>query len=200
MDQREQNLRLKEAFERGITYKTYSELLQQYARQGKTSGEQKESYVGYTKLAAARQRRWEKTYSPEVNFIDAIYDCKVKGEQWLVFTETWCGDAAHALPFFNEWAIATKIPMRIVFRDEHPELMDQFLTDGGRSIPKWIRLNDHFEAVSNWGPRPSELTDHYKQWKADTDFDKSEWSLFAQDWYNKNKGRALENDIFDLMR
>ena len=90
--------------------------------------------------------------------------------------------------------------MRIVFRDEHPELMDQFLTDGGRSIPKWIRLNDHFEAVSNWGPRPSELKDHYKQWKADADFDKSEWSLFAQDWYNKNKGRALENDIFDLMR
>jgi len=118
----------------------------------------------------------------------------------LVFTETWCGDAAHALPFFNEWAIATKIPLRIVFRDEHPELMDQFLTDGGRSIPKWVRLNDHFEAVTNWGPRPSELTEHYKEWKAEPDFDKSEWSLFAQDWYNKNKGRALENDIFDLMR
>lgn len=145
MDQREQNLRLKEAFERGITYKSYSELLQQYARKGKTSGEQKASFIEYTKLAAARQRRWEKTYRPEVNFIDAIYDCKVKGEQWLVFTETWCGDAAHALPFFNEWAIATKIPLRIVFRDEHPELMDQFLTDGGRSIPKWVRLNDHFK-------------------------------------------------------
>ena len=55
MDQREQNLRLKEAFEHGITYKSYSELVQQYARQGKTSGEQKEYYVGYTKLAAARQ-------------------------------------------------------------------------------------------------------------------------------------------------
>ena len=78
--------------------------------------------------------------------------------------------------------------------------MDQFLTDGSRYIQKWVRLNDHFEAVTNWGPRPSELTEHYKQWKAEPDFDKSEWSLFAQDWYNKNKGRALENDIFDLMR
>ena len=108
---------LKKLFERCITYKSYSELLQQYARKGKTSGEQKASFIEYTKLAAARQRRWEKTYRPEVNFIDAIYDCKVKGEQWLVFTETWCGDAAHALPFFNEWAIATKIPLRLVFRD-----------------------------------------------------------------------------------
>ena len=199
MDQREQNSALEAAFSKGITYGAYNQMLQMYAQQGRTSGEQKPSYIEYTKLSAARQRRWDKTYSAEVDFIDALGQRKIRGERWLVFSETWCGDAAHALPLLSAWATAVGISLRIVFRDQHPELMDQFSINGARSIPRLIRMTDEFDVRGMWGPRPSGLTHQYDQWKADPNFDRAAWARHAQEWYNKDKGRNLENDILDMM-
>ena len=77
--------------------------------------------------------------------------------QLLVLTEAWCGDAAQSIPLHNHMAEATdNLDLRLVLRDEHPELMDHFLTDRGRSIPKVIILDaDTQEVLGSWGPRPA---------------------------------------------
>lgn len=183
----------------GMTYDQYSELNKAYAKQGKTSGEQKESYVGYTKLGAARLRRWEKLYKSEQEYLDEITSLVSPGEQWLVFSETWCGDAAHMLPFVHQWSKHAKVPLRIIMRDEHPTLMDEFLTNGGRSIPKLVRISADGMVLGTYGPRPSALVAHLAEWKSKAYFDYKEWTLFAQDWYNQDKGKSIESDFIELL-
>lgn len=59
-----------------------------------------------------------------------------------MITEGWCGDAAQILPFINKISeLNEKIELKLVLRDQHPEVMDEFLTDGSRSIPKVVVLN-----------------------------------------------------------
>ena len=190
---------LNSILEIGMTYDQYSELNKAYAKQGKTSGEQKESYVGYTKLGAARLRRWEKLYKSEQEYLDEITSLVSPGEQWLVFSETWCGDAAHMLPFVHQWSKHAKVPLRIIMRDEHPTLMDEFLTNGGRSIPKLVRISADGMVLGTYGPRPSALVAHLADWKSKASFDYKEWTLFAQDWYNQDKGKSIESDFIELL-
>ena len=192
-----QNLRnaLAAAMQEGMTYNEYSAFNKQLAKEGKTTGPQKEAYVNYTKLGAARMKRWEKLYTPSEAFLHVLATQVQEGEQWLVFSEPWCGDASHNLPFIAKWAEALGIELRVILRDENLELMDEFLTGGGRSIPKLVRLNPNFDVLSTWGPRPEPLTAHYTKWRANPEFDYKEWILFAQDWYNNDKGQSLEGEF-----
>lgn len=190
---------LRTVFTEGQTYQEYSTLNKEMAKEGRTSGPDKPAYVEYTKLSAARMKRWEKVYKPEQQTLDSIKEAVGAGEKWLVFSETWCGDAAHNLPFLSKWADYAGVDMRIVFRDEHPELMDEFLTNGGKSIPKLVRMDENFEVLGTWGPRPTPLMEEYARWKAQPEFDYKEWTLFAQDWYNKDKGASLQADILELL-
>ena len=182
----------------GQTYEQYSSMNKAMAKEGTTTGPQKPSYVEYTKLSAARMRRWEKIYKPAQSLLDNIAARTSENEQWLVFSETWCGDAAHNLPFIATWAEHAGVELRIILRDENTELMEEFLTNGGRSIPKLVRLNENFDVLGTWGPRPTPLMEQYAKWKAEPEFDYKEWTLFAQDWYNKDKGASLEADFTAL--
>ena len=187
------------AFSSGQTYEQYFAMNTKMAKEGRTTGVQKPSYIEYTKLSAARMRRWNKVYKPDASFLDTIKSKAQPGEKWLVFSETWCGDAAHNLPFIAKWASHAEIDLRIILRDEHPDLMDEFLTNGGRSIPKFVRLNHEFTVLGSWGPRPSLLMEAHAEWKNRPEFNYKEWVLFAQDWYNKDKGAVIENDFEALM-
>jgi len=195
MDPDQRKKLLIKAMAEGMSYTEYVALNKQLAKEGKTTGPQKESYVNYTKLGAARMKRWEKVYTPAEEFVQALATRVQKGEQWLVFSETWCGDAAHNLPFIAKWATVLDIDLRVILRDENLELMKLFLTNGARSIPKLVRLNKNFDILNTWGPRPAPLAEHYNAWSVKEDFNKSDWVLFAQDWYNTDKGRSLEAEF-----
>ena len=78
----------------------------------------------------------EQTHLKDVDELQKAYDKKLI---WLVISEGWCGDAAHSLPVMNKMAeLNPNIEMRVVLRDQHETLMNQFLTNGGKSIPKLI--------------------------------------------------------------
>jgi hypothetical protein len=190
---------LESAFENGLSYAEYSALNKQYAKEGRTTGPQKEAYIEYTKLSAARMRRWEKVYKPHPDFCDFLDGLSLVGDKWLVFSETWCGDAAHNLPFITHWAERVGAQMRIIMRDENLPLMDEFLTGGGRSIPKLVRMDAQYNVLGSWGPRPTPLMKHYAVWKLEPEFDYKEWVLFAQEWYNSDKGQSLEEDFKALL-
>jgi len=56
---------------------------------------------------------------------------RIQPIQLLTITETWCGDAAPALPFINQLAFHLDWPEpRVIWRDEHPELIDTYNTHG----------------------------------------------------------------------
>jgi Thioredoxin len=79
-------------------------------------------------------------------------------QTWLTISEGWCGDASQVVPVIEQIAAANpNITHQLIFRDEHVDVMDAFLTDGGRSIPKTIILDANGKVLNAWGPRPSGL-------------------------------------------
>jgi hypothetical protein len=76
----------------------------------------------------------------------------------LVLAEDWCGDASNTIPVLAKLTDqASGVELRIIRRDEHPEVMDQYLTNGTRSIPIVILLDRDFRELGHWGPRPRVL-------------------------------------------
>ena len=78
----------------------------------------------------------------------------------LVIAEDWCGDASNTIPILAKWAARTPgLELRIIKRDEHPLVMDRYLTSGARAIPIVIVLDGANRELGHWGPRPEELQD-----------------------------------------
>ncbi len=76
----------------------------------------------------------------------------------LVLAEDWCGDASNTVPVLAKLTDLTPgLELRILRRDEHPEVMDRYLTNGSRSIPVVIVLDGGFQELGHWGPRPRML-------------------------------------------
>jgi len=83
----------------------------------------------------------------------------LKGKQpkILTITEDWCGDAMLNNPIIRRVAEEAGLDMRAVLRDADTELIDRYLTNGGRAIPVYILLDDAGQVVGKWGPRAPEL-------------------------------------------
>ncbi|CAN5232291.1 thioredoxin family protein [soil metagenome] len=153
----------------------------------------------YINLNQRRMYRVEKTFEISAELAAQIKNGKHK-IYWLVLTEHWCGDASQLLPFFNAIAEMSegKIELKLVYRDQHPELMDAYLTNGTRSIPKLIQLDEHYTVTAFWGPRPSvaqQLVKHLKSNPATAATYANELHL----WYAKDKQKSLESEIAKLI-
>lgn len=184
-----------------LTYNEYRILVDELAKQGKTTGaEQKESLIEYTRLNSRRMKRWDKTIKlPEWGFeILKKFD---KPVLWIVLTESWCGDAAPSIPVMNKLAEASpNITLKLVLRDENPDLMNLFLTNGSMSIPKLIMVDLQTNQVLNtWGPRPSKATELVESYKAEHGELSPEFKQDLQLWYNKDKGENILQDLLSLL-
>lgn len=192
---------VQEYIEKAMDYPRYSELVRQLAKIGKSTGpNQSEAMANYTKLGDRRMARWDKTFKiPE----DIQQKLKTHDKElvFLALTESWCGDAAASLPIINKVAEASpNIALKVVLRDESLDLMDAFLTNGARSIPKVIVLDKaNNEIVGEWGPRPSIATQMVEGCKKEHGKLTDEFKQELQVWYNKNKGQNILEDLLKLL-
>lgn len=76
---------------------------------------------------------------------------------FLVITEDWCGDAMVINPVIRKLSEASNIEMNVALRDEDTDLIDRYLTKGGRAIPIVIIFNPLGEVIGKWGPRAPEV-------------------------------------------
>ena len=192
---------IEESTKNSISYLQYRELVEQLVALESTTGDSKtEELANYTMLNDRRMKRWDKTVkvSPEHQ---AIIESVNKPSTWILITESWCGDAAHIVPVINKVAeLNSNIDLRIVLRDEHPELMDAFLTNGGRAIPKLIMVDNETNEVKNtFGPRPSQATQMVIDYKTEHGILTPEFKEDLQRWYNKNKGQNVIEDLVNLL-
>jgi hypothetical protein len=153
----------------------------------------------YINLNQRRMHRVEKTYTPSVEIITQVKSLKHR-VYWLVLTEHWCGDASQSLPVLNRLAQLSegKIEMKLVYRDQEDALMKVYLTNGTRSIPKLIQLDEHLNVTGIWGPRPNPAQKLVKELKANP----ATASTYANDlhlWYAKDKQQHLEKEIALLL-
>ncbi|MGX9136124.1 thioredoxin family protein [Rummeliibacillus sp. JY-2-4R] len=91
------------------------------------------------------------------NFLSLLNE---KKPHVLVITEDWCGDAMMNNAIMRRIGEEADLEVRTVFRDQNLELMDQYLTNGGRSIPVYIFLNEQGEVIGKWGPRAPQLQEY----------------------------------------
>ena len=93
------------------------------------------------------------------------------------------------------------IQLRLVFRDENLDLIDQYLTNGGRSIPKLLVIdNQTFKVEAEWGPRPAYIQNWFVEQKEKPGFDKSTSMENIHLWYAKNRQREIQNEIVAIMQ
>src|SRR6476659_2499455 len=78
----------------------------------------------------------------------------------LVLADDWCGDVIDNLPILGRLAAESgKLNLRIFLRDQHPDLMDNYLNRGEfRSIPVFAFFDDDFHEIGRFTERPESVT------------------------------------------
>lgn len=123
---------------------------------------------------------------------------RARGVRLLAIVEDWCGDASNTVPVLAKLGDeADCLELRLLKRDENPAIMDRYLTNGARSIPIVIVLNEEMREIGHWGPRPRELQQWVLQHK-DT-MSKEERYKQVRRWYAKDKGESTLREILGLM-
>jgi len=153
----------------------------------------------YTKLNQKRTERILKTYKPNDEIINAISKIDKK-QTWLIITEDWCGDSAQNVPYiFQMTKLNKNIDFKIIYRDENLDVIDQYLTNGGRAIPKIIGFDEEGNEVFQWGPRPETAKLLVKEWK-ESGLAYNEFSEKLHLWYGKDRGKTVEAEFLALLK
>ena len=182
------------------TFESYKELVHGLVANGKTSGpDQCEDLIHYTELNAKRMKRIEKTtvLNEELKIqISSIQEPMT----WILLSEAWCGDAAQIVPVLGEIAAENDlIDLKIILRDEHLDIMDQYLTNGGRSIPKLICLGQEDREIFVWGPRPATIQQVVNDTKAEGITDHAVLVERIQYAYNNDHTRSIQQEMCDIL-
>ena len=160
--------------------------------------------LGYTKLNLHRMSRLDRL---------TVIEPALKGAMaavpepwtWLVLTESWCGDAAQIVPVLHKLAEESpNITFRLLLRDQNPVLMNDYLTNGGRAIPKLICLRKDpsaqtgYAELGTWGPRPAGLQVLMNTWRTEN-ITLSESVERAQRWYNDDHAESIKIELLALV-
>ena len=197
---------MKELFDRaqqkGMTYNEFCAFTESLVQEGKSTGEEDNpDMVMYTRLNWQRMKRLNKSIELEPGLEEQIREADQ--QNWVVITEPWCGDSAQALPFIAKMALAhPNIDLRIILRDDNPDMMDFFLTNGTRSIPILVGMEPiNNDVLFSWGPRPDKAQKMVMDYK-NADEPKLEPGLFSEElqkWYLEDEGRSIQGEILDKM-
>jgi hypothetical protein len=183
-------------------YSDYRKLVSDLLTEGKsTAREQSESLAEYSKLNDARMRRLDKKISVSHDVASRLQHLK-EHYIWLVITEGWCGDAAQILPVLNKMALASdkKIDLRIVLRDQNPELMQQYLTNGASAIPKVIIICKKAGIVrADWGPRPKGAAALLERYRREMGVIDEKIKTDLQLWYLNDNGVSIQEELLQVM-
>ncbi|CAG5080346.1 thioredoxin family protein [Parvicella tangerina] len=190
----------KKKFKELPDFPSYYQLSLDLFAKGKTTGaNQNEAYLHYTKLSLARTKRGLKTLFPSDELKSTAANSSRKN--WLLITEAWCGDAGNIVPMIANLAEAIKeVDLRIALRDEHPEIMDHFLTNGSRSIPIFVAMNSDMEYASHWGPRPRPAQKMVMNNKNNPQVSTEEFQVQLQKWYLEDRGATLDKELVEYLK
>ncbi|MCC5932739.1 MAG: thioredoxin family protein [Balneolales bacterium] len=184
-----------------MSYDTYREMTDALLAAGKTTGSNhSEMMINYTKMNVTRMKRIDKhiALNTELAGFAAALE---RPQRWVVLTEPWCGDAAQILPVFNKVAEASNgyIELVLLLRDHHEELMNRYLTNGGKSIPKLIVSDrETGEELFNWGPRPAAAQKLFLELKtAQAPF--TELAEKLHKWYADDKTASTQAELLRFL-
>jgi len=181
------------------TYTQYRQLIDQLLALNNTTGNNQSAfYIDYTRQNVERMKRAEQLLAIPSDVAQHM----TRPYQFLLISEAWCGDASYTVPVIA--ALAKALPavdLTIILRDEHLEIMDRFLTNGGRSIAKLVIIDpSNHKVLGEWGPRPEEAQAIVLEMKQRPDFNQKEMSAALFKWYEADKGESTLREILDVLK
>jgi len=183
-----------------LSWNEFYALSEQLVAEKRTTGpNQTEALLKYTELNWVRMHRMNKTLSilPEIK-----EKVEVLNEKYiaLVITEAWCGDGAQNLPAIAKICeLSDNLELKVIFRDEHLDIMNRYLTNGAMSIPIVILLKkDTLEEVGVWGPKPKAALDILANFKANPEMPRDVFYKELHTWYAKNKSIDVQYEFMQL--
>lgn len=154
---------------------------------------------GFINLNQRRMFHIEMNYT--ISDALALYIKNIKQKMfWLAVTEHWCGDSSQSLPVFNKLAQLSdgNIEMRIVYRDQFPELLNIGITTFTRMMPKIIQLDEAYHVTGIWGPRPTGALQLMERIRSDHSTSASH-DKALHDWYENDQQHSIESEIAELL-
>ena len=190
----------KNVVESGYDFKQYLALIEDRLSKDQTTGaEQSREKIETTELNLRRMKRILKTGTLSEPVRKVIHEIK-EPLYWIVLAEAWCGDGAQVIPYLAIMAgLNRNIRLKILLRDEHPEIMDLFLTDGKRSIPKLICLDRDFNVNVTWGPRPGATQELFLAYQGNPGMTKEDFHMEVHLWYARDRGKAIVEEIYKVL-
>lgn len=157
-----------------------------------------EVYVEYVKLNNVRISRWLKK-SPILDETKEAFNNLNKELHWILIAEPWCGDASHSSPFIHMMSeLSDKVNFEIMLRDSS-NIINDYLTNGGKAIPKLVIRDAKGNDLATWGPRPAEAQQLVIDMK-DTDMSLQDRITKLQQWYNKDKGETIQKEFIQILK
>lgn len=192
---------IENSINKSFTYDDYRKHVSALLADGLSTGNtQSEDLTHYSTLNEVRMNRLDKTIHVPDEIKEKLGKLK-KQHTLLVISEGWCGDAAQIVPVMNKLVgESDKLDLKIVLRDENDELMDDYLTNGARSIPKLVLVEtDSLVARGSWGPRPHDAAKLIMDDKAKHGVVTPEAKEELQKWYLHDKGVSTMEEITLLL-
>lgn len=188
-----------------LSYAEYRNLTESLLSEGKTTGlTQTDEYLEATRINQQRMNRLDKTAEISKPMAEVLAALN-RPLLFLTISEAWCGDAAQNLPWIHLIATSSggKIQDYYILRDDHPDLMNQFLTNGSKSIPKLLIMDPKTgELFATWGPRPEAIQDWFIPIRkaVSTAEEKSDSYTQLHTRYSQDKGHELQADLIQLLK
>lgn len=183
----------------GLDHAQYMALLEEQAAQS-TDDLDKEAaqLVAFTQLNLHRTQRILRHYQPARRLIELLGRIHER-QLWLMVTEPWCGDSAQCLPYITQMARSNPLlELRLVLRDANLDIMDEFLTQGKRAIPKLAVFNTRGDMILEWGPRPLAAQKVFDLAKAEG-LEKPDLLERLHLFYGRDRGKAIEQEFIALL-
>ncbi len=181
-----------------LSYQAYRNIINALLSEGRTTGNNQEgAMIENTRLNVARMNRIDKT---------TVINDEIKGlvknkQHWVLIAEGWCGDAANSVPVIAMMSkLSDNVELHIIIRDENPDVMNEYLTNGAKSIPILIVLDEKYNELFVWGPRPSALQKEVIEFKKRKSFDIEELKRNVQMWYLNDKTSSTQKEIIELLK
>lgn len=188
-------------FRQGMAYAEYEARLAAYAAEPVPDGASAEdrTHRSFAGINLQRATRIARTYVPG-DGIGAVVRALPGPQLWGVLSEVWCGDSVQVIPYLDRIAgLRADIDLRILLRDEHPDVMQCYLTGGKRCIPKLILFDAAGRELGSWGPRPAGAQATVDDALA-AGLPKEERLQRVHLWYGRDRGLSLESELAVLLQ
>lgn len=184
-------------WKKGISFESYLNNIEKKIEAAEKQDLDEEKIQKY-KLSHERAGQIMQNYFPDNDHQNILNEKNFNGKI-LIIAEDWCGDCSQSVPVIKKF-FEKKNVVKILYRDENPDLMKLFLTNGSESIPIVIILDEKSDIISHWGPRTRHGIELLSKFKKDPQkFPREIFLSELQEYYNTNKGFDIVDEIVSLL-